>query len=105
VHVKKVGLQRTDLAHHLIVLQLPPSDVHAVIVPVRPWHLLVDIGIDARHVEVAARLSKAQVRIGGGRGVAGSRGVVTVEADVEGTKATRLHQSIKNAPEVVVDCG
>jgi hypothetical protein len=49
----------TDLAYHLIVLQYAPCDVHAVVVPVRPWHLLVDICVDARHL-AAGLLGKAQ---------------------------------------------
>lgn len=49
----------TDLAHYLIVLQHAPSDVHTVIVPVGPWHLLVDICVDSRHF-AAGLLGKAQ---------------------------------------------
>ena len=39
----------TNLANHLVVLQDTPGNVHTVIVPVGPGHVLVDIGIDARH--------------------------------------------------------
>ena len=39
----------TDLANDLIVLKHAPGDVDAVIVPIGPWHVLVDIGVDARH--------------------------------------------------------
>lgn len=42
--------QHTDLAHYLVVLQVSPGDVHTVVVPVRPWHLLVDICVDACHL-------------------------------------------------------
>ena len=39
----------TDLAHDLVVLQHTPADVYAVVVPVCPRHLLIDIGVHARH--------------------------------------------------------
>ena len=40
----------TNLPHHLVILQHTPADVHTVIIPVCPRHLLVDIRIDSRHV-------------------------------------------------------
>jgi len=39
----------TDLAHDLVVLQHAPANVHAVVIPVCPRHLLVDIGVHTRH--------------------------------------------------------
>jgi hypothetical protein len=56
----------TDLAYYLIVLQHPPCNVYAIIVPVRPWHLLVDISIDAGHL-AAGLLAKAEHSANGKR--------------------------------------
>ena len=39
----------TDLSHYFIVLKHPPSNVDAIVIPICPWHLLVDIGIDSCH--------------------------------------------------------
>lgn len=39
----------TDFADHLVVLKNAPGDIHAVVVPVGPWHVLIDISVDARH--------------------------------------------------------
>lgn len=41
----------TYLANDLVVLQHAPGNVHTVIVPVGPRHVLVDIGVNARHIE------------------------------------------------------
>lgn len=41
---------RTDLSDNLIILHHTPGNIHAVIVPVRPGHLLIDISIDPCHV-------------------------------------------------------
>jgi hypothetical protein len=57
-----VRVRLTDFTYDLIVLQHAPSDVHAVVVPVRARHLLVDICVDARHS--AAGLGKAQRKTG-----------------------------------------
>ena len=56
-------IRHTDFAYDLIVLQHAPSDIHAVVVPVRAWHLLVDICVDARHF-AAGLLGKAQRKTG-----------------------------------------
>ena len=39
----------TDLPNNLVVLENAPRDVDAVVVPIRPGHVLVDVGIDAGH--------------------------------------------------------
>lgn len=43
----------TNLSYYLVVLQHAPSYIDAIIVPVCPWHLLVDICVDTRHLVVA----------------------------------------------------
>lgn len=40
----------TNLSNDLVIFQNAPGDVDAVIVPVRPWHMRVYIGIHARHL-------------------------------------------------------
>ena len=40
---------RTDLAHHLVVLENAPGDVDRVVVPVCPGHSGVDVCIDSSH--------------------------------------------------------
>ena len=47
----------TYFAHDLVVLQDSPADVDAVIVPVCPGHLLVDVGVDARHGDCSGALA------------------------------------------------
>ena len=42
-------LPPADLLDDFVILQDAPRDVHAVVVPVRSWHVLVDVGVDARH--------------------------------------------------------
>lgn len=49
----------TDLAYDLIVLQDSPGYIYAIVVPVCPWHLLVDICVDTRHSAAGLR-GKAQ---------------------------------------------
>lgn len=49
------GFIRTYFAHHFIVLKHSPGDIDAIIIPVGPRHMLVDIGIDARHVGGGSR--------------------------------------------------
>ena len=66
-HGKRVSMGPTNLAHNFIVLQDAPRNVHAVIVPVRPWHLLVDICIYTRHF-AAGLLGKAQRKADRSRG-------------------------------------
>ena len=58
--------QLTDLAHNFIILQHAPSDVHTIVVPIGPWHLLIDIGIDTRH-GAAGLLCKTQRKTGKSR--------------------------------------
>jgi len=41
--------RRTNFSDNFVILQNPPTDVHAVVIPICPGHLLVDIGVDARH--------------------------------------------------------
>ena len=41
----------TNLSHDLVVLQDAPRDGHRVVVPIRPGHVGVDIGVDARHCD------------------------------------------------------
>ena len=53
----------TDFAYDLVVLKHAPGDVHAVVVPVRARHLLVNICVDARHF-AASLLGKAQRKAG-----------------------------------------
>lgn len=43
--------ERTDLSDNLIVLENTPRNSHRVVVPVRPGHVGVDIGVDARHFD------------------------------------------------------
>lgn len=43
------GVRRTDLPHDLIVLQDAPRNIDAVIIPVGPGHVSVDVRIDTRH--------------------------------------------------------
>lgn len=40
----------TNFPNHFVILQNPPSDVHAVIFPVRLGHMLIDICIHPCHV-------------------------------------------------------
>ena len=47
----------TYFAHDLVVLQHAPADVDAVIVPVCPGHLLVDVGVHARHGDCVSALA------------------------------------------------
>lgn len=49
----------TYLAHDLVVVEHAPGYVDAVVVPVRPRHLLVDVGVDARHWEDSAAALEA----------------------------------------------
>lgn len=44
-------MYRTDFANNLVVLQNSPRNVDAIIVPIGPRHMLVHIGIYARHDE------------------------------------------------------
>ena len=46
---KSFKLRLTNLPNHLVILKDPPSDVYAVVVPIGPRHLLVDICINSRH--------------------------------------------------------
>lgn len=39
----------TYLADDFVVLQHAPLYIYAVIVPVAPRHVLVDVGVDSRH--------------------------------------------------------
>lgn len=41
----------TYLADHFVVFQNTPRNVHTIVVPIGPGHMLIDIGIDARHDE------------------------------------------------------
>ena len=59
-----VQAPHTDLAHYLVVLQNAPGYVDAVIVPIRSGHLLVDIGIDARHAAGGLARRALPTRIG-----------------------------------------
>lgn len=54
----------TNLPHDFVVLQHAPGDVDTVIVPIRPWHMLVDICVDSRH---SAAGLEAQRKAGRGR--------------------------------------
>lgn len=42
----------TDLANNLIVFEASPLDLNAVIIPVGPGHMGIDVGIYSRHFEV-----------------------------------------------------
>lgn len=42
-------IHRTYLANNFVILQHAPGNVDTVIVPIGPRHMLVDIGINARH--------------------------------------------------------
>ena len=41
----------TYLADHFVVFQNAPRNVHTIVVPIGPGHMLIDISIDARHDE------------------------------------------------------
>ena len=51
----------TYFADHLVVLEHAPGDIDAVVVPVGPRHVLVNIGIDTRH---GARLPSPTIEKG-----------------------------------------
>lgn len=41
--------RHTDLPNDLVVLDNSPTNVDAVVVPVGPGHVVVDIGVDSGH--------------------------------------------------------
>lgn len=70
----------TYLANDFVILEDTPGDVDAVIVPVRPGHMLVDIGIDTRHLEVDRRFPSAPTIERCAAGLRGGCGVTKEEA-------------------------
>lgn len=64
---------RTYLADDLVILQHAPGDVHTVVVPVGPRHVLIDIGVNARHSDCRQLPSPPTME----RDTAGSRGGAT----------------------------
>lgn len=42
-------VRRTYLSDDFVILQHAPGDVDAVIVPIGPGHVLIDISVDASH--------------------------------------------------------
>lgn len=69
----------TYLANDLVILKDTPGDVNAVIVPVRPGHMLVDIGIDTRHLEMDRRFPSAPTIGRCAAGLGGERDVTREE--------------------------
>lgn len=61
----------TYLANNFIIFQDTPGDIDTVVVPVGPRHMLVDISIDARHIDDSRRFPSAPTIE---RCAAGSRG-------------------------------
>lgn len=54
----------TYFAHDLVVLQDTPADVDTVIVPVCPGHLLIDVGVHARHGDGLSALALCALQVG-----------------------------------------
>ncbi len=54
-------LRLTYLPYDLIVLKYTPADIDRVVIPVRSRHLLIDIGINARHPRCLRRTCAGQI--------------------------------------------
>jgi hypothetical protein len=76
-------LASTNLANDLVVLKDTPGNVHTVIVPVGSWHVLVDIGVDARHGDCRRLPNPPTIEIRCG-GVTRGCSLVTGDGGVEG---------------------